>query len=69
MADKISIIDYVREGVARNDMAHADIKKDINEIKKMIAPITPKVAANEKAIAIILIILAVSGFLKAFGAF
>lgn len=57
----------------QNEQNHADIKKDIGEVKNDIKwirnRIAPQVAANKKAIGIILFLIAALGFLKAFAAF
>ena len=50
----------------QNDRDHAEIKETLGFIQKNI---TPRVAANEKAITIILLIIGAAGYAKAFGAF
>ena len=50
----------------QNDRDHAEIKETLGFILKSIAP---RVAANEKAITIILMVIAAAGYAKAFGAF
>lgn len=56
-----------------NDRDHDEIKKSIGEVKDDIKwirnRIAPQVAANKKAIAIILFLIAGLGFMKAFAAF
>jgi len=50
----------------QNDRDHKEIKETLGFILKSIAP---RVAANEKAITIILMVIAAAGYAKAFGAF
>ena len=54
------LLKYIKE---RNDADHAEIKDDLKHIRNRIAP---QVAANKKAIAIILFLIAGLGFMKAF---
>jgi len=60
-----------------NDRDHKEIKEKIKELKLDISgdvkyikdKIAPKVSANERAITIILFIIAAAGYAKALGAF
>ena len=57
------LIELIKE---TNDKDHAEIKTDLRYIKNKIAP---QVAANRRAVAIILMLMAAVGFARAFASF